>query len=117
FSLYSLNLTFILMKEPLRAYYGSGKCLLSALLFSLFLFNPSWAETFNGNKISMISEIEATVDVVISGTVNDQSGEAMPGVTVSVPGTTIGTATDLNGSYSLSVPEGSTLVFSFIGYE
>src|SRR5690606_32715658 len=34
-----------------------------------------------------------------------------------VPGTSIGTATDLDGKYALSVPEGSTLVFSFIGFE
>jgi TonB-linked SusC/RagA family outer membrane protein len=38
-------------------------------------------------------------------------------VTVSVPGTNVGTATDLDGKYSLSVPDGSTLVFSFIGFE
>src|SRR5690606_31149620 len=57
------------------------------------------------------------IDVLVSGTVTDISGEPIPGVTVSVPGTTIGTATDLNGKYSLNVPEGSTLVFSFIGFE
>ncbi|MEX2335775.1 MAG: TonB-dependent receptor, partial [Fulvivirga sp.] len=45
------------------------------------------------------------------------NGEPIPGVTVSVPGTAIGTATDLDGKYALSVPEGSTLVFSFIGFE
>src|SRR5690606_2420149 len=41
----------------------------------------------------------------------------LPGVTVSVQGTAVGTATDLDGRYSISVPEGSTLVFSFIGFE
>jgi TonB-linked SusC/RagA family outer membrane protein len=57
------------------------------------------------------------VEVTVTGTVVDNTGEPLPGVTVSVPGTTIGTATDLDGKYSLSVPEGSTLVFSFIGFE
>lgn len=37
-------------------------------------------------------------------------------VTVSILGATIGTATDIDGRYVLEVPEGSTLVFSFIGY-
>src|SRR5690606_9216218 len=40
----------------------------------------------------------------------------IPGVTVSVQGTAIGTATDMDGRYSLTVPEGATLVFSFIGF-
>ncbi|MEX0884692.1 MAG: SusC/RagA family TonB-linked outer membrane protein, partial [Cyclobacteriaceae bacterium] len=57
------------------------------------------------------------MDVTITGTVVDSNGEPIPGVTVSVPGTTIGTATDLDGAYSISVPEGATLVFSFIGFE
>ena len=56
------------------------------------------------------------MDVTISGTVVDTNGVPIPGVTVSVPGTSIGTATDLDGKYSLSVPDGATLVFSFIGF-
>src|SRR5690606_26229158 len=55
-------------------------------------------------------------DVTVSGTVVDGNGEPIPGATVSVQGTTTGTATDIDGRYSLVVPEGSILVFSFIGY-
>src|SRR5690606_17924612 len=60
---------------------------------------------------------KAMVEVTVSGTVVDNNGEPIPGVTVSVPGTSTGTATDLDGRYALTVPEGSTLVFSFIGFE
>lgn len=60
--------------------------------------------------------IHQNADVTISGTVVDQEGNPIPGATISVPGTGTGTATDLDGKYSLSVPEGSTVVFSFIGY-
>ncbi|HLW19177.1 MAG TPA: SusC/RagA family TonB-linked outer membrane protein [Cyclobacteriaceae bacterium] len=57
------------------------------------------------------------VEVTISGTVSDPNGEAIPGVTVSIQGTSTGTATDLEGKYSIVAPEGATLVFSFIGFE
>ena len=58
-------------------------------------------------------------DATISGTVTGQeNGEALPGVNVIVKGTTQGTVTDIEGNYSISVPEGAeTLSFSFIGYE
>ena len=54
---------------------------------------------------------------VISGKVTDTAGEPLIGASVFVEGnTTVGTVTDFDGAYTLSVPEGSTaLVFSFIG--
>ena len=61
--------------------------------------------------------VPVMVDVTVSGTVVDQHGEPLPGVTVSVPGTSIGTATDLDGGYTITVPEGASLAFSFIGFE
>ena len=52
----------------------------------------------------------------LSGTVKDTKGYPIPGVTVLVKGTTIGTLTDNDGSFKLSVPTNSEiLVFSFIG--
>ncbi len=52
----------------------------------------------------------------ISGKVTSQEdGTTLPGVNVSVKGTTTGTATDAEGNYSLSAPSDATLVFSFIG--
>jgi len=52
----------------------------------------------------------------VSGTVTEESGEPLPGVTVIVKGTTHGTVTNGNGEYSLSnIPEDATLQFSFVG--
>jgi TonB-linked SusC/RagA family outer membrane protein len=52
----------------------------------------------------------------VSGTVTDESGQPLPGVTVVIKGTTQGTVTNAEGSYSLSnIPEDATLVFSFVG--
>ncbi|MDX5417567.1 MAG: von Willebrand factor type A domain-containing protein [Hymenobacteraceae bacterium] len=55
---------------------------------------------------------------MISGTVTDAgSGNALPGVSVLLKGTTSGTSTDQNGRYSISVPDDKTiLVFRFLGY-
>jgi TonB-dependent starch-binding outer membrane protein SusC len=54
---------------------------------------------------------------VVRGTVKDETGASMPGVNVLLKNTTTGTATDANGSYSITVPDGTAvLVFSFIGY-
>lgn len=55
-------------------------------------------------------------DVSISGKVVDESGESFPGVNVIEKGTTNGTSTDSNGAFSLTVPKGSTVSFSFLGY-
>src|SRR5690554_949507 len=61
--------------------------------------------------------ISSAYDIQISGTVTDETGQPLPGTTVTVQGTTLGTVSDLDGKYSLSVPEGATLVFTFIGYQ
>jgi TonB-linked SusC/RagA family outer membrane protein len=55
-------------------------------------------------------------NVTVSGTVKDKSGEGLIGVTVAVPGTTTGTATNVDGQYTISVPANGKLSFSFIGY-
>lgn len=55
-------------------------------------------------------------NVPVSGRVTQGNGEGLPGVTVLVKGTNIGTSTDAGGNFTLSVPEGGTLVFSTIGY-
>ncbi len=52
----------------------------------------------------------------VSGIVNDNTGEPLPGVTVLVKGTTIGQITDSDGKFSLEVPgDDAVLVFSFVG--
>ena len=54
----------------------------------------------------------------INGVVTDGDGEPMIGAAVQVKGTTIGTLTEVDGSYTLSVPDGAnTLVYSYVGYQ
>jgi len=53
----------------------------------------------------------------ISGTVTDDTGEPLPFANVYVEGTTVGTTTDIDGNYTLKVPEGaSNIRVSYTGY-
>ncbi|MFH5883467.1 SusC/RagA family TonB-linked outer membrane protein [Halalkalibaculum sp. DA3122] len=55
----------------------------------------------------------------VSGTVTSaEDGQTLPGVNISVQGTSIGTSTDADGEYSFNVPSAEgTLVFSFVGFQ
>ncbi len=69
------------------------------------------------------SEIEAKATTVqqqqkreITGSVKDSNGQPLPGVSVFIKGTTIGTITDNEGNFSLAIPAGGKiLAFSFVG--
>ncbi|MGZ3928234.1 MAG: carboxypeptidase-like regulatory domain-containing protein, partial [Mucilaginibacter sp.] len=53
----------------------------------------------------------------VTGTVTaSDDGQPIPGVTVKLKGSSIGTQTSVAGKYTLSVPNGATLVFTFVGY-
>ncbi|MBN1158614.1 MAG: TonB-dependent receptor [Bacteroidales bacterium] len=56
--------------------------------------------------------------LTVTGKVSDATtGESMPGVTIQIAGTTSGTLTQADGTYSLTVPSANqTLIFSFVGY-
>ncbi len=70
-----------------------------------------------GLMLFLSSAVVFAQDRVITGTVTSvEDNMGVPGATVLVKGTTIGTATDLDGKYSISVPAGSNvLVFTFVG--
>jgi len=75
------------------------------------------ADTPSGNDLTEIA-VEDPQQITVSGTVTDAStGDAMPGVNIQVKGTSLGAITDVNGRYTLAVPDrNATLIFSFIGY-
>jgi TonB-linked SusC/RagA family outer membrane protein len=55
--------------------------------------------------------------IPVTGTVADESGETLPGVNVMIKGTTQGVTTDVDGKFSINVPNGdAVLQFTFIGY-
>lgn len=66
---------------------------------------------------SSLSALPDLQQKVITGKVTDSGGIPLPGVNIVVKGTTIGLSTDINGTYSISVPSSASILsFSFIGY-
>ena len=54
---------------------------------------------------------------VVTGTITDEKGDPLPGANVVVKGASTGVMADMNGAYSLAVPNGNTtLIFSFVGF-
>ncbi|MDB5091094.1 MAG: hypothetical protein JWR09_5088 [Mucilaginibacter sp.] len=88
------------MKKDLLFYkFNSCKKTLLVFLFTLITCYTAVAQTRQ-----------------ITGNVTTADGIAIPGASIKIKGTTTGAVTDVNGSFKLSAPANSTLVFSFIGY-
>lgn len=66
---------------------------------------PLNQQVSKGNKIKVV------------GTVTDSKGEPLIGASVTVEGEPIGVTTDVDGNYEINVPQGSRLMFSYIGYK
>ena len=65
----------------------------------------------------LFSMTVAMAQVLVKGTVIDKTGESVIGASIQVKGTTQGTITDIDGKFSLGVPDKkSVIVISFIGY-
>lgn len=61
--------------------------------------------------------VSVSAQKTIKGTVTDESNQVVPGVSILEKGTTNGVETDFDGKYSLTVSEGATLVFRYLGYK
>ena len=84
------------------------------------LYNPleTKSEQERFNRLTTLSVTPLPIaDLSIQGTVSDEKGEGLPGVSIILKGSQRGTTTDVNGRYKLDVPNGAaTLMFSFVGY-
>lgn len=95
------------------------KLLLNFFIVCTVLTTQAFAHT-NSTELSKSSTEQNFNDqeIQVSGVVSDaEDGEVLIGVNITVKGTTIGTATDINGEFQLLVPSSAdTLVFSYLGY-
>jgi len=68
-------------------------------------------------KTGSITESTAQQKTTVTGTVKAADGSLLPGLSIVVKGTTVGTTTNPDGKYTIEVPNDATLLFSFIGFE
>lgn len=67
--------------------------------------------------LGLLTSYMALAQQQVKGRVTDDDGEAIIGATIIQEGTSNGTTTDIDGNYSINVPEEATLVFSFVGFK
>src|SRR5690606_4689484 len=90
--------------------------LLQLVLSSILILAPLFAYAHKAVPLNLkLNPLENLR--IVTGTVVDTNGEAIPGVAVVIQGGRVGTVTDVDGKYSINVPDDQTvLVFSSIGY-
>ena len=67
--------------------------------------------------LAVCSFVTHAQDTVIRGIIKDEAGTPVPGANVIIKGTTLGTTSDENGSFSINASPADVLVISFIGYK
>jgi len=108
------------LRNSLHQSIGTG--VLSALLLFQLPGNVSaknhWAGTSNLTVSTLVTTSKKSADLTITGRVTDDTGEGIPGVSIVLRNsTTVGTSTDIDGSFSLVLPDGAhTLIVSSIGF-
>lgn len=89
------------------------------LALSLGLLGAPGQSLYAADTGAATRSVEELAERAVNGRVTDaESGESLPGVNIIVKGTNIGTVTDVDGYYSISVDEDApvTLIFSYTGY-
>ena len=96
-------------------YSGSTLKKASAALLALVLAAPmAMAETTSAVDSPMMDSVQHTIQV--KGQVLDNTGVPVIGANVVVKGTTNGTITDLDGNFTLEVPQGAVLSITYVGF-
>ena len=95
-----------------RMCYKKWHIILGSVLFLLVV------QRSFGHSAYPLEELAATENLqnTISGTVSDESGAPLPGVSVILKGTTTGTSTDFDGNFSITAGADDALEFSYIGF-
>ena len=116
-------MNFLIHKHMSKQVQRKFRACLGVLFCGIWLTNPALANTHNEShninaaSAKFLSYGALIQDRVISGTIKDEQGGGLPGASVLIKGTTIGTSTNAEGKFSLSAPTSAAiLVVSYIGY-
>jgi len=134
----SLNLKDVSLKKAIYTLEQKGK---TRFLYSEQLLPQDRQITLNVNDVLLLDVLNTMLEntnldyrvtddglvviapkgaviknIRVKGKVVDNNGESLPGVSIKVLGTGTGTVTDAKGQYEISVPEGASLIFSYIGF-
>ncbi|WP_109677975.1 TonB-dependent receptor [Dyadobacter jejuensis] len=73
--------------------------------------------TKSNSQARAMEQKQKPQDITVTGTVSDEKGEGLPGVSIILKGTQRGTLTDINGAYSFNIPDlEGVLIFSYVGF-
>lgn len=87
----------------------------NAILMMLLAGTLSFSATAAASESGLLPEAAAQQQLV-KGTIVDANGNPIPGASVMVPGTTTGTVTQIDGTFSLNIAEGTTVEVGCLGY-
>lgn len=110
-----MKLTFLILSD-----YNKNKIsllVLTVLLFSCLAGNAKEQKaSYQDDQVILTKSNSSDKIIRITGKVTDTNGEPIIGANVSTKGTTLGTITDINGSFLLDVPSETVISISYIGY-
>src|SRR5690554_4720904 len=109
------------MRKSVKTAKGISTLAVAGLVLQLAI--PGALHAHSAEAVSFVEEDKTTLggatdaeQRIIQGSVTDESGMPLPGVTVREKGTNNGTATDFDGNYTITIPQTGTLVFSYVGF-
>ncbi|HUB60197.1 MAG TPA: carboxypeptidase-like regulatory domain-containing protein, partial [Puia sp.] len=87
-----------------------------SLLDRIFSGTDLTYKMLENNLIVILSGSAPFQDIRVTGKITGQNGEPLPGVSVTIVGSTGGTATDTGGNFTIMAPENASLRISYVGY-
>ncbi len=102
------------MKKHHLPHPFSRRIVIENMLYLLLVISLGFITSTTASAKNLTATV---LDTTITGKVTSSTGEALAGVSVSIKGSQLGTSTDKEGNFRISVAETGTLVFSSVGFE